>query len=57
MLQNQKENIQNMSMYFEKVINDRHYTSNKTSSMQEKALYMHVHIYVCDFCICNFHDM
>lgn len=29
MLQNWKENIQNTSMYFEKVINDRHYTIKK----------------------------
>lgn len=56
MLQNWKENIQNTSMYFEKVITDRHYTIKKTSSMQEKALCMHVHIYVCSFYICSFHD-
>lgn len=57
MLQNQKENLQNTLMYFEKVINSRHYTSIKTSSVQEKALCMHVHMDVCIFYICIFHNM
>lgn len=57
MLQNQKENLQNMLMYFEEVTNARHYTSNKTSPVQEKALCMHVHMDVYIFYKCIFHNM